>query len=74
MEGELMKCPVCRSQKFYVRDPEDEYEIYSFNCREESVCFDTDVDTSKAPVISSDTETFCNQCAWHGKFGTLDHE
>jgi len=67
-----MKCPVCGSEQFYVRDQDDEYEIYPFNCREGSVCFDPDVDLSKAPVISDDTETFCNQCAWHGKLRTLN--
>jgi len=67
-----MECPVCRSKKFYVRDPEDEYEIYSFNCREGSMCYDPDVDLSKAPVISDDTETFCNQCTWHGNLRALN--
>jgi len=67
-----VECPVCRSKKFYVRDPEDEYEIYSFNCREGSMCYDPYVDLSKAPVISDDTETFCNQCAWHGKLRALN--
>ncbi|MBU0545378.1 MAG: hypothetical protein KKH97_08580 [Proteobacteria bacterium] len=68
-----MKCPVCRSHKFYVRDPDDEYEMYSFNCAEGEACFDPDSDPSKAPAINADTETFCNQCAWHGKFEALSN-
>ena len=66
-----MKCSVCGSEQFYVRDQDDEYEIYYFNCREGAVCFDPDVDLSKAPVISDDTEIFCNKCAWHGKFKAI---
>ena len=63
-----MKCPLCRSQHFYVKDPEDAYETYAFNCDEGSICFDPDVDPSRIPTRDSGTETFCNQCAWHGKF------
>jgi hypothetical protein len=67
-----MKCPACRSENFYLKDPEDEYEIYSFSIKDGSVCFDTDSDSPKAPAMCDDTETYCNQCAWHGKFGLLD--
>ncbi len=66
-----MKCPLCRSQHFYVKDPEDAYEMYPFNCSEGSICFDSDVDPSRTPTIDAETETFCNQCAWHGKFQAL---
>ncbi len=40
---------------------------------EGEACFDPDSDPSKAPAINADTETFCNQCAWHGKFEALSH-
>jgi hypothetical protein len=66
-----MKCPLCRSAHFYVKDPEDAYEMYTFNCGDGSICFDPDVDPSLAPTIGAETETFCNQCAWHGKFQEL---
>ncbi len=67
-----MKCPLCRSQQFYVKDPEDEYELYPFDCSSGSICFDPEVDLSRAPVIADETETFCNQCAWHGKYRELN--
>lgn len=66
-----MKCPFCRSEHFFVKDPEDAYETYAFRCRDESICFDPDVDASLAPLIDTDTETFCSQCAWHGKYQEL---
>ncbi len=66
-----MKCPLCRSQHFYVKDSEDAYEIYPFNCSEGPICFDPDVDPSGIPPIDDETETYCNQCAWHGKYQEL---
>jgi hypothetical protein len=66
-----MKCPLCRSQHFYVKDPQDAYETYPFNCAEGSICFDPEVDLSAIPSIDAETETFCNQCAWHGKMQEL---
>ncbi|RPJ15688.1 MAG: hypothetical protein EHM30_08240 [Desulfobacteraceae bacterium] len=69
-----MKCPACRSENFYLKDPEDEYEIHPFRIKDGVVCFDPDTDILNAPAVSSDTETFCNQCAWHGKFNALDNQ
>jgi hypothetical protein len=66
-----MKCPLCRSQHFYIKDPQDAYETYPFNCAEGSIYFDPDVDPSGIPSIDAETETFCNQCAWHGKMQEL---
>lgn len=66
-----MKCPACRSENFYLKDSEDEYEIFPFSIRGGSVCFEPGADSTKTPGICADTETFCNQCAWHGKFSSL---
>ena len=66
-----MKCPLCRSTHFYIKDPEDAYEIYPFNCSEGSICFDPGIDPSSVPAIDDETQTFCNQCAWHGKYQEL---
>ncbi len=29
-----MKCPVCGSQKFFLKDPADEYETYEFELKD----------------------------------------
>lgn len=66
-----MKCPLCGSQKFYVKDPEDEYEIHIFSTMDGTLCFDPDTDASSAPAVGPNTETYCNQCAWHGKLNAI---
>ena len=62
-----MKCPVCGSVKFYVKDPDDEYETYEFEFVDGEIRPGADMNGSELPAIGAGTETFCNQCAWHGK-------
>ena len=61
-----MKCPLCGCEKFYIKDPDDEYETYEFGWRDGNVEFSTDVDASDCPEFSDDSEIFCDQCSWHG--------
>ncbi len=65
------KCPLCGSLRFYVRDPEDEYELYEFDLERGEVVFDPETNEAELPEILEDTETYCNKCAWHDKFKTL---
>ena len=65
------KCPLCGSQRFYVKDPEDEYEIYEFDLNEGEVLFDPETNEEEPPAIVEETETYCNTCAWHDKFKAL---
>ncbi len=65
------KCPVCGSTHFFVRDPDDAYETYEFECREGEVCFDDGVDPGEAPDVVDDTEAYCTSCSWHDRFGKL---
>lgn len=67
-----MVCPLCGSEHFYVKDPEDEFETYVFTCPEGVVCYEDEVDG--APGVEGETEVFCNQCAWHGLFKELRKE
>jgi hypothetical protein len=69
-----MKCPKCGCEKFYVKDPDDEYETYEFECPDGKICFDPDVDESVAPVVEKETEAYCNKCAWHDKFEKLQKQ
>ena len=66
-----MKCPLCGCTEFSVKDPDDEYDIYEFTCKDGSVAFDAEVDVKDVPEISDATETYCDKCAWHGKMETL---
>jgi hypothetical protein len=62
------KCPACGCEQFYVKDPDDEYDIYEFECRKGQVCFNGGAGSDECPAISDDTEVFCNTCAWHDQF------
>ncbi|THB80157.1 MAG: hypothetical protein D3926_08615 [Desulfobacteraceae bacterium] len=65
-----MKCPTCGCERFFVKDADDEYEIYEFTAPGGQVNFD-DPGSEDLAEVTSDTETFCDKCAWHGKFSTL---
>ncbi len=64
------KCPACGCRNFYVKNPEDEFEIHVFTCENGEVCFDEEINESASPPppIEDETETFCNSCAWHDRF------
>lgn len=62
-----MACPVCNSNQFYIKDPEDAFEIYEFEYRKGVMHF-TDPETAdQAPELKPDAEIFCQRCAWHGQ-------
>ena len=66
-----MACPLCGSKRFYVKDPNEAYDTYSFDLEASGVVFSEDVDESDCPEIDEETHTYCEQCAWHGRFGEL---
>lgn len=66
------KCPYCGSQSFYVKDPQDQYEIYEFDLKCGKVQFKPGEEDFQLPAIGDDTETYCGVCSWHGKFNTLN--
>lgn len=65
------KCPVCGCMTFYVKDPDDPYESYSFACGDGGVRLDSSVDADEAPEIGAETLTYCDRCAWHGPLKSL---
>ena len=65
------KCPVCGCARFYVKNPEDQYDICEFDCIDGRPVFDPELDEDQCPEVSGQTETYCNQCAWHGPFQEL---
>ncbi len=66
-----MKCPRCGCERFYIKDPYDEYEIFEFDAGEDKVVFDRDYNESDPPELEAGTQTFCAMCSWHDKFGVL---
>lgn len=67
-----MKCPTCRCMKFYFKDQDDKYEIYEFDTSDGKMVFNESLGQDQAPQVTPEIETYCNQCAWHGKFNTLN--
>ncbi len=66
------KCPTCGSRSFYVKDPEDPYEVHEFELLEGAVRFKPgEAESPEPPELRGETETYCNRCAWHGRFNTL---
>jgi hypothetical protein len=66
-----MECPFCRSQNFYLKDPEDEYETHEFDLREGNIEF---LEKGNPPFsfrLEKDSQVFCNRCAWHGRMEDL---
>ncbi len=60
----FLKCPVCGSVAFYVKDPEDEFETHEFTLTEgRAVC----ADPSTAPIVAAAAESRCGRCTWHGR-------
>jgi len=63
-----IECPLCGCEQFYVKDPDDEYETYEFSCPNGKIVFSSKGDELEHPEILERTETYCNRCAWHGKY------
>lgn len=65
-----MECPSCGCKAFYIKDPEDEYEIHEFESQNGEAVFSADAKGAVSPEVVADTEIYCNKCAWHGKLLT----
>jgi hypothetical protein len=62
------KCPDCGSQGFYVKDPQDQYNISEFDLKDGEIIY-TGVENDTVPLpVTDDTEIFCDRCAWHDRF------
>ena len=67
-----MACPVCRSNQFFVKDPEDAFELYEFEAQDGQVRFDDPEAAQEAPPVNGGQEIFCRRCAWHGPFDDVN--
>ena len=61
-----MKCPKCGSQRFFVKDPEDEYDTHEFDLETGQPVF-----VEEPQEIQPETETYCCRCSWHDLFKKL---
>lgn len=67
-----IKCPVCRSKEFFIKDPDDAYECYEFSVTNGQLAFDPEVDQQSIPDFVDQTEVFCQICSWHGSWSNLE--
>ncbi len=65
------KCPDCGARRFYVKDPEDHYDIYEFDLSEEGVIQFVEESNSSPIEVIEETKIYCDRCAWRGKLKTL---
>jgi len=63
----MNKCPACQSEAFFLRDPDDEYELFPFEVRDGKITFREREDPQSPPALGEDTRIFCSRCAWKGK-------
>lgn len=66
-----MKCPDCGTQHFYVKDPEDQYNISEFTLEKGKIEFQDSPDDTEPIPVTDNTEIFCDTCAWHDTFKNL---
>jgi hypothetical protein len=60
-----IQCPDCRSQHLYVKDPEDQYNIFEFEMEEGKIVSSDNSPASISMEVTEDTEIFCDRCAWN---------
>jgi hypothetical protein len=59
---------MCGCDHFYVKNPDDEYEMHEFHLQGGQVVFTSLEAAEGKPEIRDETETYCDNCSWHGKF------
>jgi hypothetical protein len=62
-----MPCPICGCERFYVKNPEDAYETLEFDVKKGEVIFPSEEAESDCLDVQDETETYCDNCSWHGK-------
>lgn len=68
------RCPVCGARQFYIKDPDDQYNIAMFRLDSGEVIYENEEPDSDQIAIDGDSEVFCEKCAWHDKFLMLQKE
>jgi hypothetical protein len=69
-----MACPKCGCKSFFVKDPNNEQDVFSFDLEAGGVVFSEDVDASQCPEMDEKTKIECSDCSWHGKYDELNKE
>jgi hypothetical protein len=62
-----MACPICKSNDFYSKNPDDDYDVFEFTFENGQIQYEHEDAESDAPRMSENPEIYCQRCAWHGK-------
>jgi hypothetical protein len=68
------RCPFCGSHNFYIKDPQDQFEIYEFDLIDGAMRFKAEEEAEGAAPpfdIRGNTEMYCGVCSWHGSLKAL---
>jgi hypothetical protein len=66
-----MACPVCRCEKFYIKDPQDSFETREFEYKNGLVSYADDAGDAVDLEVTPACEIFCQRCAWHGSLNQI---
>ena len=66
-----MACPLCKSQQFYVKDPDDIFETYDFELQNGQLTFGDPQSAPTQEQVKKENEIFCQRCAWHGTYDQI---
>lgn len=67
-----MNCPLCKCTKFYLKDPDDAYEIYEFECQDGQIRFDDPDHADQVAQVEENQPIFCQRCSWHGPYEQIE--
>lgn len=65
----MQECPICKSKYFFVRDPEDKYEVIPFELAAKGAVFIDGYDPSTE--LYPEWKVFCDHCSRHGAYAKL---
>jgi hypothetical protein len=66
-----LACPICKSNDFYSKNPDDDYDMFEFTFENGRIQYEDGRAESNAPRMSEDPEIYCQRCAWHGKITSV---
>ncbi len=61
-----IKCPICGSQRFYLKETPEAYDAYEFEIQEQKPVFE-----DEAKELTPATKVYCCRCTWQGPWQIL---
>ena len=61
-----IKCPICGSQRFFLKEAPEAYESYEFTLRGQEPVFE-----DEAGELTPTSQVYCCRCTWQGPWQSL---